>query len=93
MLSLHAPRILFVPDKNLGKYAESVLKNISNKLKKGDFLVIPGLASVPILNLRDRIKNVLNLDLSLFDKNNAKSNIVCITNNAHKNQRFVCGLK
>lgn len=44
---------------------ELVLKNISNKLKNGDFLIIPGLASVPILNLKDRIKNVLNLDTRL----------------------------
>ena len=42
---------------------ESTLKSISNTLHRGDYLVIPGLASVPILNLQDRIKNVIGKNI------------------------------
>ena len=48
---------------------EEKLKEISPKLKKGDFLALPGVASVSLLNLNDRIKNVLNKDIYLNTKN------------------------
>ena len=48
---------------------ESMLKSLSNTLKKGDFLAIPGLASVPVLNLQDRIKEVLGKSVYLTVKN------------------------
>ena len=48
---------------------ESVLKSLSETLRSGDYVTIPGLASVPILNLQDRIKNVLGKSISLTAKN------------------------
>lgn len=48
---------------------EDKLKSISYSLRAGDFLVIPGLASVPILNLADRIKNVIGKSVSLNSQN------------------------
>ena len=48
---------------------EDMLKSISGSLKAGDFLVIPGLASVPVLNLIDRIKNVAGKNLRLTAQN------------------------
>ena len=48
---------------------EDKLRSISNTLKTGDYLVIPGLASVPILNLVDRIKNIIGKSLNLNSQN------------------------
>lgn len=48
---------------------EDMLKKISGSLRSGDFLAIPGLASVPILNLSDRIKNVLDKNVNLTPQN------------------------
>ncbi|MCQ2738949.1 MAG: hypothetical protein MJ237_01840 [bacterium] len=48
---------------------EETLKSLSPSLRSGDYLVIPGLASVPILNLEDRIKNVLGKKISLTANN------------------------
>lgn len=48
---------------------ESMLKSLSNTLNKGDFLAIPGLASVSVLNLQDRISEVLGKSVYLTVKN------------------------
>lgn len=52
---------------------EDTLKSISNSLNRGDFLAIPGLATVSMLNLQDRIKSVLGKNLNLTPQN-LKSN-------------------
>ena len=48
---------------------EDMLKSIYSTLRSGDFLAIPGLASVPILNLSDRIKNVIGKYVYLTPEN------------------------
>ena len=48
---------------------EDMLKKISASVKAGDFLVVPGLASVPISNLADRIRNILNKNINLTYQN------------------------
>ena len=48
---------------------ESVLKSLSRSLRNGDFVAIPSLASVPVLNLQDRIKNVIGKSINLTAKN------------------------
>lgn len=48
---------------------EDMLKNIAAQLKSGDFLAIPGLAAVPVLNLIDRIKNVIGKYVNLTSQN------------------------
>ena len=48
---------------------EDMLKSLSSALRHGDFVAIPGLASVPILNLADRIKNVLGKSVNLIPQN------------------------
>lgn len=56
---------------------EDMLKSLSDKLKHGDFVAIPGLASVPILNLMDRIKSVLGKKVNLTSQNlKANKNII-----------------
>lgn len=44
---------------------EDKLKELSYSVKNGDFIVIPGLASVPLLNLKDRIYDVLGKNVNL----------------------------
>lgn len=48
---------------------EDMLKSLSGSLRRGDFLALPGLASVPILNLTDRIKSVLRKNINLTPQN------------------------
>ena len=56
---------------------ENMLKSLSSSLRYGDFVAIPGLASVPILNLTDRIKNVLGKSINLTPQNlKANKNII-----------------
>ena len=56
---------------------EDMLKKISSFLRRGDFLALPGLASVSILNLSDRIKNVLDKNVNLTPQNlKANKNII-----------------
>ena len=56
---------------------EDMLKSLSSSLRHGDFVAIPGLASVPILNLADRIKNVLGKSVNLTPQNlKANKNII-----------------
>lgn len=52
--------------KNL-KSLEAELKklNDSGKIKYGDYVAVPALASISLLNLEDRIKSVLNTDVKL----------------------------
>lgn len=56
---------------------EDKLKSLSSSMRYGDFVAIPGLASVPILNLADRIKNVLGKSINLTPQNlKANKNII-----------------
>ena len=48
---------------------ENALKQMSETLRRGDFVAIPGLASVPILNLQDRVREVLSKTVRLSAKN------------------------
>ena len=50
---------------------EAKLKEMNNSLRLGseDYVAIPGLASVPILNLQDRIRNVLKQSVHLTAQN------------------------
>lgn len=48
---------------------EDKLKSISSYIKSGDYLAIPGLASVSISNLSDRIKSVLGKNVYLTPQN------------------------
>lgn len=45
--------------------AELKKLNKSNTLKKGDYVAVPALASVPLLNLKDQIKSVTGRDIYL----------------------------
>ena len=48
---------------------EDKLKSLSSSLSSGDYLAIPGLASVPILNLQDRVRDVLSKTVYLTPQN------------------------
>ncbi len=60
-------------DKNLKQMEdlEGALKDLneSYSIRAGEYLSIPGLASVSLHNLQDRIKNVLGLEIELTPKN------------------------
>jgi hypothetical protein len=45
---------------------EDMLKSLSSRLGRGDFVVIPGLASAPVLNLQDRVRAVLSRNICLI---------------------------
>lgn len=45
------------------------LLNLEGTVKKGDYLAIPGLATVSLMNLQDRIRNILGRDIMLNPQN------------------------
>lgn len=53
------------------KNLEEVIRdlNLSNVIKKGDFVTLPGVAAVPLLNLNDRVRAILGKHISLTPKN------------------------
>lgn len=56
---------------------ENMLKSLTSSLKFGDFVAMPGLAPVSVLNLADRIKNVLGKSITLTPQNlKANKNII-----------------
>ena len=58
-------------DKNLKQMGslEDVLKSVAGTLQKGDYLAIPGLAPVPVLNLKDRIRDIMGVREYLTSQN------------------------